>query len=149
MHRRIVAAVAIVATILAACASASTPTPVSTPAPGEAPATGQPPAVGAAQVTITTATGLSFAFETTSCSSPGTNVVNLQGTGPGGDLDLRTSVQGRFTIGGPTTVEGQVDSIEVADDGSVTASGTLVVQDAPDVRVPFELVASPGACDGV
>jgi hypothetical protein len=146
MHRRIVAVVAIVAATLAACASASTPAPVSTPAPGEAPETGQP-AVAGGQVTITTATGLSFTFETTSCSSPGTNVVNLQATGPDGDLDLRTSVQGQFSISGPTTVEGQVDTIEVADDGSVTASGTLALQDAPDVRVLFELLASPGACD--
>lgn len=148
MHRRIVAVVAVATTILAACASASTPTPVSTPGPGEAPATGQPPAVAGGQVAITTTTGLSFTFETMSCSSPGTNIVNLQATGPAGDLDLRASAEGGFRISGPTNVEGQVDAIEVADDGSVTASGTLAVQDAPDVRVPFELVASPGACDG-
>ena len=73
-------------------------------------------------------------------------IVNIQATGPDGDLDLRASVEGVFRIRGGESQDGQIDEILVADDGSVTASGTVAPTDSPDLSSPFTLVATPGTC---
>jgi hypothetical protein len=154
MLRRFAALVLVTAAALAACgpAAPAAPSSASAPDPGAGsaseppPMTGQPPAAEDARVTITTATGTAFTFDVESCTSPGSNVINLQASGPAGDLDLRASVQGRFSTNGSPAIEAEIDEVAVADDGSVAASGTLVIADAPDVRVPFELVATPGSC---
>jgi hypothetical protein len=146
MDRRAAACTLAIAVVLSACGSGAGST-ASTQGPGEAPTTGQSTAAApGTQVTITTSTGLELTFDVRSCMSPGYNVVNLQGSGAGGDLDLRASVQGRFTVTGTNAIEAEIDEVVVADDGSVAASGTLAIADAPDVRVPFELSASPGSC---
>ena len=138
--------------VLAACGPGAATAPAATQDPGAAVPSERPglaaqtPTSDDAQVTITTTTGLVATFDVTSCTSPGSKIVNLQASGPDGDLDLRASVQGGFRVSGATSIEAQVDEIEVAEDGSVTASGTLTAADAPDVQVPFQLVASPGSC---
>ena len=121
----------------------------STPTPTGAPPTADAPADAGARIVITTDTGLEFSFDAVSCMSPGPAIVNLQGAGTSGELDLRTSVQGGFRIQGPIEVDAEVDEIEVADDGSIAAAGTLALADEPDLRLPFQLRASPGTCDGI
>jgi ABC-type glycerol-3-phosphate transport system substrate-binding protein len=138
MHRRMILLIAAMALAAAACGTSATPT--------EAPTTSGPASGPPAQITITAATGLTYTFFVTSCESPGTNVVNLQGEGEAGDFRLATSVQGGFTITGPAVIDATVDEIEVAEDGSVTATGTLSDPDAPDISAPFELKADPGSC---
>jgi hypothetical protein len=120
-----------------------------TTAPTRAPTTADAPADAGGRIVITTQTGLEFSFDAVSCMSPGPAIVNLKGVGTSGELDLRTSVQGGFRIEGPVEVDAEIDEIEVADDGSITAAGTLALADEPDVRLPFQLGASPGPCDGI
>ena len=139
MHRRTTILIAVIAVIASACGSDLPDTVPLTPA------TAAPPA-GNPQVTVSTATGLEFTFDVTSCTSPGSNIVNLQGEGADGTFRLAASAEGVIRISGPTDVEATVDEVEVADDGSVAASGTLALADAPDVAVPFQLRSEPGSC---
>ena len=132
---------AVIGIALAGCGGTQTP--------AGAPPTADAPADAGGRIVITTDTGLEFSFDATSCVSPGPAIVNLQGAGASGELDLRTSVQGGFGIKGPVEVDAEVDEIEVADDGSIAAAGTLALADEPDVRLPFQLRASPGTCDGI
>ena len=132
---------AVISIALAGCGDATAPT--------GGPTTADAPADAGGRIVITTETGLEFSFDAESCMSPGPAIVNLQGAGTSGELDLRTSVQGGFRIDGPIEVDGEVDEIQVADDGSITAAGTLALADEPDLRLPFQLRASPGTCDGI
>ena len=139
MLRRLLAALPVAGLVLALAACGSSPS--------ASPITTDPPAVAGPGIVVTTESGLEYAFDVTSCASPGTNVINLKGSGPAGEFSMAASVQGGFRITGPTAIEATVDEVEVADDGSVTASGTLALADAPDVVVPFQLRAGPGSCE--
>jgi hypothetical protein len=137
MHRRMILLIAAMALAAAACGTSATPT--DTPATSDS-ASGPP-----AQITITAATGLTYTFFITSCERPAEDVINLVAEGEAGGFRLDGSA-GRFTITGPAVIDATVDEIEVAEDGSVTATGTLSDPDAPDISAPFELQADPGTC---
>jgi hypothetical protein len=160
MHRRGAASILVIAVVLAACESGGSATPASTQSASVLPASAAPAIQGSplpgrslpdGTVRIATAEWVAF-LTVTSCSSPGPNIANIQATGPDADgpdaiLDLRAAGEGVFTISGRHRMEGLVDEILVADDGSVTASGTITVPDFPELSGPFTLIAMPGSCN--
>jgi hypothetical protein len=137
MHRRMIPLIAAMALAAAACGTTTTPT--------AAPATSGPASGPPAQITITAATGLTYTFFITSCERPSEDVIDLVAEGEAGVFRL-DGAGGRFTITGPAVLDATVDEVEVADDGSVTATGMLSDPDAPDISAPFELQADPGSC---
>lgn len=96
---------------------------------------------GDSTVRLQSDSGVDLTFDVESCRSPGSNVINLQASDGDNDLDLRASVEGNATVSGETSLDGRIESIEIADDGTVTASGHIVPADGGE-NDPFTLTGT-------
>jgi hypothetical protein len=93
---------------------------------------------GGSTVRLQSDSGVDLTFDVESCTSPGSNVINLQASDGSNDLDLRASVEGSATVSGATSLDGRIESIEIDEDGTVTASGQIVPADGGD-NDPFTI----------
>lgn len=97
---------------------------------------------GAGQtVRLTTSDGLDVTMDVTSCDNPGETSISLTAETESSDLQMdATGNSGTiFYESSDGNREGTVDSIQVGDTGSITASGSLGVADDSADPATFEL----------